>query len=444
MTPSAGMFANGPTWLTPPALERFAFALAVGSLFLATLGSRTPRRSVHRSTSKSHHAGSGRPVPWHAALFLGVAAAIPLCFLLLARAVTMSVDLLRPTPPSVSGWAMELGVVGLVAWLTLCGASFVGLMAARDSRLVTCLFCGAAAALSWATLRQPIFEQTTLGALSRTSVTILWTAGCSVLCVAAAWLTAAVETRRRWRMIGEGSLTIAEEFPFPAGLRIALAAVCLLVALSACHHLVAPEPGGALGFRGSAAAMAIASTAACVAGWHVLLRAWSQLLLDAIMALIPPVFAGASLVFLAEEPANMQERYPRMFNAMIVGLGGATGWLAFLSLVWRDQIGPEGSWSTEGRLSRVLPRFAFMNGALGLIVAALMALWPRVTGVSTPDDSLGRMTAGLAGNLWLVLVFMWCSRRLRRPTFHALVLLALLTTAGFVIVRIMPYSSYAT
>lgn len=444
MTTTVAMLANGTNWLMPPALEKLGAALALGSLLFAAIGCLTSRRTAPCSASKWHDADSRSRMPWHAALFLGVAASIPLSFLLFVRVLTVAIDLLRPTPPSAAAWTMNLGVVGWLAWLILCGATLVGLIAARDARMATCLFCGASAALSWATLRQPIFEQTVLGALSRTSATTLWTVGCSALCVAAAWITTVAETRRRWRLIGEGSLTLADGPSFPPGLRIALAAVCLLVALSACHHLVAPDSGGALGFRGSAAAMAIASAAACAAGWHVLLRAWSQLLLDAVMALIPPAFAGMSLVFLAEEPANMQERYPRMFNAMIVGLGAAAGWLAFLSLVWRDQIGPEGAWSTEGRLSRVLPRFAFMNGSLALIVAALMALWPRVTGVSTPDDSLGRVTAGLAGNLWLVLVFMWCARRLRRPTFHALAVLALLTTAGFVIVRIMPYSSYAT
>ena len=86
-------------------------------------------------------------------------------------------------------------------------------------------------------------------------------------------------------------------------------------------------------------------------------------------------------------------------------------------------------------------RFSFFNAALAVVAAGMMAAWPRWPTVATTDDSLGRVAAGVAANLFLLLVLLWSSRRLNKPTFHGLVVLGLLSMMGFLYARMMPFTS---
>jgi hypothetical protein len=86
-------------------------------------------------------------------------------------------------------------------------------------------------------------------------------------------------------------------------------------------------------------------------------------------------------------------------------------------------------------------RFAFLSAALALVAGALMTYWPRLNSIAGMDHTLGRITAGFAAHLFLVLVMLWCSRRLRRLTYHLLTVLAVVLTAGFIIVRMAPFAS---
>jgi hypothetical protein len=70
-----------------------------------------------------------------------------------------------------------------------------------------------------------------------------------------------------------------------------------------------------------------------------------------------------------------------------------------------------------------------------------MTVWPRLPAIAAMDHSYGRIAAGLSANLYLLLVMLWCSRRLQRLTFHLLTMLAVLSTMGFVIMRMLPFAS---
>ena len=61
--------------------------------------------------------------------------------------------------------------------------------------------------------------------------------------------------------------------------------------------------------------------------------------------------------------------------------------------------------------------------------------------IATMDDSFGRITAGFGGNLFFLLVLLWCSRRLHRLTFQILTVLTVLSTMGFLIIRVLPFVS---
>jgi hypothetical protein len=82
-----------------------------------------------------------------------------------------------------------------------------------------------------------------------------------------------------------------------------------------------------------------------------------------------------------------------------------------------------------------------LSAALALVAGALMTSWPRLPTVAGMDHTIGRVTAGFAAHLFLLLVMLWCSRRLRRLTFHLLTVLAVFSTAGFIVVRMIPFAS---
>ena len=69
-----------------------------------------------------------------------------------------------------------------------------------------------------------------------------------------------------------------------------------------------------------------------------------------------------------------------------------------------------------------------------------MAVWPRFPGVATTDDTLGRFALGIAANLWLLVVLIVGAKHERRPTFHVLALLTLVSTGAFVAVRLWPFA----
>jgi hypothetical protein len=129
-----------------------------------------------------------------------------------------------------------------------------------------------------------------------------------------------------------------------------------------------------------------------------------------------------------------------IFSAMIIGFAVATAMWTWVSLVWQQQLDGGRPVLMAGRLIPHAKRSAFLSAVLALLVAVLMAVWPRLRGISTTDDEFGQVTAGLAANLFLLLVVLWSARRLRRPTFHILTFLAVLSTLGFILVRMLPFS----
>ena len=90
---------------------------------------------------------------------------------------------------------------------------------------------------------------------------------------------------------------------------------------------------------------------------------------------------------------------------------------------------------------QAVKRFALLNAAMAVLVALVMAIWPRLPTIATMDDSLGRVFAGLGANLGLLCVVLACAHRQRRPVFHILTVMAMITTGAFLWIRMQPYGS---
>ncbi len=229
------------------------------------------------------------------------------------------------------------------------------------------------------------------------------------------------------------------------GVRIACATVGLALIFLVCHQLIVPtdtQPGG---YR--VAAVARSAAAAMCAGAILVQvgRQWSANLADIALGLLTLAVCTLATVFVPEQPRELAPRYPLVFNALVFALALMTWFWSWLAEVWQQQLdtraadGREPAWTTAGRLVSVNRRFALVTAVAGVVVAALMSVWPALRTVSADDDSLGRMSAGVVGHLLLLLAVRRCARWTQRAAFNILSLLVLLSMLAFVAVRARQY-----
>jgi hypothetical protein len=129
-----------------------------------------------------------------------------------------------------------------------------------------------------------------------------------------------------------------------------------------------------------------------------------------------------------------------IFSATVIGFALGTAVWTWLSVAWEQHAGSERRRETTALMIPRAKRFAFLNAAMAVVVGLLMAVWPRLRGISATDDEFGQVVAGLGANLFLLLVILWSSRRLQRPTIYILTALALVSTVGFIVIRMLPFT----
>ena len=161
---------------------------------------------------------------------------------------------------------------------------------------------------------------------------------------------------------------------------------------------------------------------------------------DVAMGLTSLTVCALAVSLVPSRPALLAERYPMIFSATVIGFALGTVLWTWLSVSWEQRAETEPGWTTRSPLIPRAKRFAFLNAAMAVVVGMLMAVWPRLRGISATDDEFGQVIAGLAANLFLLLVILWSSRRLRRPTIYILTALALVSTTGFIVVRMLPFT----
>lgn len=393
------------------------------------------------------------------ALLLGVVAAIVQSVILAMRMIFVVTDLINSYTQEVA-WTYGFGVTGLWSLGFLLAACLVASLSMRDRCLGTCAVCSAAMLASWACLLSPALRRMAVGGYERTGSMLLLLATLSVLL----WLTAVItraidrygslESRNvdatgsnangsadspTDHVARSGIGDSANSRPWP-GLTMVATVILVGVVLLAGYHLAVPiavRPGG---FLLTALVTTASSALAAWGGFLLVSRWWSAYLADAAMVLTTLALCGLATMAVPSQPDALAERYPLVFNAMIVGLAVATGLWTELASLWQRRRDKGGDWTTSSRLIPYARRFSFFSAALALVVGAMMALWPRWPTVSATDDSLGRVTAGVAANLFLLLVMLWCSRRLHKVTFQILTVLAVVSTAGFLLSRMLAFT----
>jgi hypothetical protein len=144
-----------------------------------------------------------------------------------------------------------------------------------------------------------------------------------------------------------------------------------------------------------------------------------------------------ALLLVPAAPERLDERFPLIFNALIVGCAAAAGLWIWLCRAWRQQLLPDGrAWTTAGRMIPVVRRAAFLASALGIVFALRMGMWP-LNGRSR-DDGAGRIVCALAAMALLLLVVVRAFKVTGRPAYRSLILLSVFSMFVFATVRYWP------
>jgi len=231
--------------------------------------------------------------------------------------------------------------------------------------------------------------------------------------------------------------------PPRAGLRICCDTAAVVMALLICYHIAVPRRVPLGGFEVSGVACLLSAVLAVSACCRWLRRSWSPFTAEVGLGHMSLAACSGATIAATSCGLPLQEQYPATFAAVMIGLCLAAvvcGWLALRG--YRLRAHEQGKTTGVARLAPYARRFAFVDAALAFLVGVVMMVWPRLPTVATMDDSLGRITSGLSANLLLLFVALWCGRRLRQPAFHVLTVLAMLLVGGFLLVRILPFSSH--
>lgn len=165
-------------------------------------------------------------------------------------------------------------------------------------------------------------------------------------------------------------------------------------------------------------------------------RRWNANLFGLGAALTAVACATLPLLAVSPRPeSGLSARLPVVQTAALFGLAFAAFLWLWLSRFWRQQLLDGAGWTTAGRGIPYARRTGFLVGALAVLVAYQVALWPTLPSVFAPDNSLGRWISGLAAIVILSLVMTRDARLSSSRAMAALTLAALGAALLFTLAR---------
>ncbi|UCE59828.1 MAG: hypothetical protein JSU63_20590 [Phycisphaerales bacterium] len=427
----AGSVASG----APDAIRLLARSCAMTSLVF----------SIGGAACRQGRAGNRAVVPpsvtdraYLAALVVGSVAFTVQLIILGIRTVYVLVDLIQAVPVE-GAWDYGFGPEGLWTLGFLCASCAVALIATMERQLYTCQFLIIVMIATWASALLPVFHMTSPGGLRGAGMVLALALSLAVTLILAAWAQR-WEARPGLRATpSNGEQVSVADQPWP-GFRLSFTVVGVVVLLLACYRLAVPVDFSSHGFRVVALSLAASTALASWAGFTFLSRSFNRGLADVSFGLTSLTACGIAVAVLPSYPTPLAERYPVIFNALLVGLAASMGlctWLATRTAAKPAQNSPG---TLEDRLALRARRGAFLSGVLAVAVGCIMALWPQLPTIAVLDVTIGRVTAGFGGNLFLLLVALWSARRMRAGPFNVLTLLAAASAAGFMLMRMLSYS----
>jgi hypothetical protein len=424
-------------------------ALCAALCFFWALSAAALERSPEASRSAEAPVRLLAGMAWITAAVTGTTAAALEGSLLLFRLRNVLADLFL-------GWPMNarpdlgFGPGGLAVWMTLLAAALVTQRSRREPLFGAISYAIALAAAWHAALLLPAFRFEPGGQVQRTGVGLVLLVGCAVVQFVGArvWCCArfrggAASDEPACSSVVDAEVSSADTVPIDHDVRYsALVFTFMPILILVAYNLVAPVREGGFGYR-----LGSLATAACAA-----MSAWSGLCLlratgksevaDAFLGLASLTLCALVSIFVPNEPWRLTDRFPLVFGALVVGLGGSAWAWAWLSSIdaarWlRLRVADRAGW-----LRARVERFAFLTAALGVMVAVVRAAWPRLPFVAVGDDSLGAIISGVGGGMLLVVATAWHARQTVRVTTRLLSFFASVSTLAFVVVRIWPFLSF--
>ena len=454
---AAGTWLYVTYWPTPRSpMQHIAWLGAALSLLWSACAAATLWRDRRHAAPVPYRARFV-PVAHAAALLFAVVVVVVQSVVLTMRLTFVTVDLAHGFP--WSGYReYGFGSDGLWSLAMLFLSCAVSIFSTRDTRLVTCQVWLGVMLVLWSSMLQAPLARAATGGFERTGATMLLLVGLSAIVFATAvilrgrdaWrqsgsafrigmIVASIMKRRTRPLLNQGKP--APTVPSIPGVDLSVRILGVAVALLVCYHLLVPVKlpvGGSYG-----PGMVAAASAALVAWAGVLLAGTirGRVSYDVTVGLGSLALCGLATLALPSPPGPLDARYPMVFNVLIVGLTTACAICLWAANRFGQHLAPNSS--AEGSLwfLPAVKRFAFLNAAMAIQIALIMAIWPRLPTIATMDDSLGRVLAGLGANLALLCVVLACAVRQRRPAFHILTVMAMFTTGAFLWIRMLPYGS---
>lgn len=412
-------------------------SLVAMALCMATWHS-PPRSESLRLKPKRHEI---QRILHEVALYLGVTAGLILIVLLTMRSVYVGIDLVHGYP-----WqgAHRFGFdqAGIRTIAVLLAACVIALLETRDGRLITIQWWLLVLFTMWVCLLSSPFQATKTGGFERTDTTLILVECLSGLTLMAVlmvgWLVDSKFLKPRTGDIS-GTLSMSDSCQLPNGFRASVAIVALALNVAVLFHILVPAGQSTPALRFSGVRAGVAALVASSGGLFLLRRTWGAQLADATLGLIALGVCGIAIAAIPSERMPLDLKYPMIFNAITVGYAFTAGAFAQLSWVWCGASLPPAS--TRKRIVPHLNRFAFFCAAVALLSGVMMSFWPGVPGVATMDHSLGRVVAGFAAFLFLMLITLRSARLFERLSFHFLTVAVAACMVAFLATRALPFLS---
>ncbi|MEK6674175.1 MAG: hypothetical protein AABZ47_00805 [Planctomycetota bacterium] len=369
-------------------------------------------------------------------LLLGVTASVGVAVLLVLRGISVSLTWVHGVPggdiPALGFEAQGLWTVFVLFWT--CA---IGFLSTRDGRLGTGLFWCTLCVGLWTCLLIPPFRVTSTGAMEYTGNSLLLLVCLTFLqCLGAAVSSGKLGLAWDRNVQPLAKNPIATGWP---GLEKSSLLLGFGVVIVVSYHLAVPS-ALRLGSQGTwALVVAACSAASATASLCHGLRFRRAMAVDLGLFLV--VLTACALVAscVSIPPGALGKRYPWLFNAMMVGSAIVGLGAKQLASAWRKQ-----DESTTGSLRKwLLPRLrqaAFLSLMLALLLGWLAAIWPRLPGIATTDDTLQRVTWGLASYLVVCLASLQVAHGFGGRSTWMLCILSYVCTATFVGMRLVPFA----
>jgi len=439
---TAGVFVTLTFLHVPRSIGQvIAWSCAMLSLVAAWIASLS---ATPRSDRQLHYHDNGLfvSVAYLVSLLSAVVAIIIQAYILGVRAIACLLDIVSEVPRATEN-TYGFSAAGLWPLLFVLLATLCAERSTKSLRLRTWALIISTMIVTWfALLWRPIVLSPGAG-LVRTNGPVILVSAVAALTLAAVVLQGAVVLRYRWRLAKSSPDELASPAALWPGYREVCGGLIAGLLLLLANHLIVPISLTGEYNRVIALVLGVSACAAGYASLILTMRQWHPNFADAGLGLLSVGICCLLFTLLPQRSVPLAEYYPIIFNVLMVGFGLGTWLWTWLTLVWQQQLDDGKPWTNEGYLIHHAKRIAFLCAVLAVTSGGMMAIWPYLRIVGTGDASLGRITSGLGGNLFLLLIFLWTARRLRRHTFQMLSMLALLSTTGFMLLRMLPFSEYA-